>query len=68
MKVLSGMSIIIIPDISSKAVKIIRDKLSELKRNSVNAQIFDMTSGLNDDQLKEQGWYNADIEDVLRDF
>jgi hypothetical protein len=67
MKVLSGETVVIIPDISSKAVKIIKDKESLFQRNNIDAKIFDMTCGLTDDQLKNEGWYNADIEDVFRE-
>jgi hypothetical protein len=66
MKVLSGETVVIIPDISSKAEKIIKDKESLFQRNNIDAKIFDMTCGLTDDQLKNEGWYNADLEDVFR--
>jgi hypothetical protein len=66
MKVLSGETVVIIPDISSRAVKIMEDKGSLFQRYNINAKIFDMTSGLTDDQLKNEGWYNADVEDVFR--
>ena len=67
MNVLSGNTVIIIPDISSRAVKVMYDKLSLLHRYDINAKIFDMTCGLTDDQLKIEKWYNADIEDVFRE-
>jgi hypothetical protein len=68
MKGLSGETIIIIPDISSKAVQIMKDKMPLLQQFNINAKILDMTSGLSDDQLKQDGWYNADVEDVLRQY
>lgn len=66
MKVLSGESITIIPDISSKAVNIMRGKMPLFKQYNIRAKIFDMTSGLSDKQLRNEGWYNGDIEDVFR--
>jgi hypothetical protein len=43
-----------------------KDKESLFQRYHINAKILDMTSGLTDDQLKNEGWYNADVEDVFR--
>jgi hypothetical protein len=65
MKVLSGKTVIIIPDISSNALKIMQNKVPLFQYYDINAKIFDMSSGLTDDQLKSNGWYNADIEDMF---
>jgi hypothetical protein len=67
-KVLAGETIIIIPDISSKAIKVMTDKMPLFQKYHIHAKIFDMTEGLTDDQLKTKGWYNADVEDVLRRY
>ena len=66
MKVLSGETVIIIPDISSNALKIMQNKVALFQYYDINAKIFDMSNGLTDDQLKSNGWYNADVEDVFR--
>ncbi|MFT4805374.1 MAG: hypothetical protein ACI9YE_002590, partial [Psychroserpens sp.] len=67
-KVLAGETIIIIPDMSSKAIKVMTDKMPLFQKYHIDAKIFDMTEGLTDDQLKTKGWYNADVEDVLRRY
>lgn len=66
LKVLARKSIIIIPDISSKAVQIIRDKTPLMNQLDIDVKLFDMTSGLSDEKLRENDRYNADIEDVFR--
>jgi hypothetical protein len=65
-KVLPVETIIIIPDISSKAVKMVQGKTALFQHHTLSAKIFYTTSGLTDDQFKNKGGYNADIEDVLR--
>jgi hypothetical protein len=55
-KVLAGETIIIIPDRSSKAVKIMRDKMPSFQELNIDARILDMTGGLSDDELETKGW------------
>jgi hypothetical protein len=35
---------------------------------NIDARILDMTSGLSDDELETNGWYNDDVEDVLHEY
>tara|TARA_R110001592_G_scaffold352878_1_gene651175 strand:+ start:6067 stop:6231 length:165 start_codon:yes stop_codon:yes gene_type:complete len=53
---------------SNNAVSIMKNKLPYLSELGINAKIWDMTKGKTDHQLKEEGWYNCDLEDFLRKF
>ncbi|WP_157588819.1 DUF6371 domain-containing protein [Psychroserpens burtonensis] len=64
-KVLEGEKVTIVPDISENAVAIMKKKLPNLKRLGVEANIWDMTEGKTDKQLKIEGIYNCDLEDLL---
>lgn len=66
LKPLIGHTVLIIPDISENAVNIIYDKLPLLISMGINAKIWDMTEGKTDAQLKDEGIYNNDLEDVFR--
>ena len=68
LEVLKGRKIILIPDISSKAVEIMNNKLTHIIEMGIDAKIWNMTNGKTDDQLKKEGWYNCDLEDVFRAF
>lgn len=68
MKALAGETVVIIPDMSDNAVKIMKAKAEVFKSLHIKAKIFDMRSGLTDEELKVQGWYNSDIEDVFRNI
>lgn len=68
---LSGLinrKVILVPDISENAVEIMNKKLSNLLELGVDAKVWDMTNGKTDDQLKKEGSYNCDLEDVFRGF
>jgi hypothetical protein len=65
MKVLSGTNILIVPDLSEKAVSIATKRAQELKELNISAKIWDMRNGLNDEELKAKGFYNCDLEDFL---
>lgn len=65
---LVGKSVVIVPDMSEKAVEIINRKLPYLSSIGVKAKIWDMTNGKSDEQLKEEGLYNSDLEDVFNMF
>ncbi|WP_299382571.1 DUF6371 domain-containing protein [uncultured Lacinutrix sp.] len=63
---LIGHTVLIIPDMSEKDVEIISNKIIELTRIGVKASIWDMTNGRTDEQLKTDGDYNCDLEDIFR--
>lgn len=65
---LSGRKVILVPDMSENAVQIMRNKIPHLKELNIDVELWDMTQGKHDDQLKEEGWYNCDLEDVFRYF
>lgn len=67
-KCLIGHKVLIIPDMSEKDVQIIENKISELKQIGVDVNIWDMTNGRSDEQLKLDGEYNCDLEDLFRRF
>tara|TARA_R110002033_G_C3897081_1_gene239711 strand:- start:7665 stop:8177 length:513 start_codon:yes stop_codon:yes gene_type:complete len=66
LEALKNQKIIIIPDMSKKAVDIINNKISRIKELNIKAKVFDMSNNKDDNELKKTGWYNCDIEDVLR--
>tara|TARA_R110002073_G_scaffold57778_4_gene146614 strand:- start:4130 stop:5092 length:963 start_codon:yes stop_codon:yes gene_type:complete len=68
LKVLYGHDVILIPDISENAVSIMKGKMAHLNKFGIKAKIWDMTNGKTDKQLKKEGWYNCDLEDVFRAF
>jgi len=51
---------------SENAVSIILNKIPFLISFGINAKIWDMTEGKTDEQLKLEGIYNNDLEDVFR--
>lgn len=63
---LIGHTVLIIPDMSENAVDIIYEKIPLLLSMGINVKIWDMTDGKTDEQLKNQGIYNDDLEDVFR--
>ncbi|OUR93980.1 hypothetical protein A9Q87_04550 [Flavobacteriales bacterium 34_180_T64] len=68
LKVLKGKNIIIVPDMSKNAVSIMTSKMTYLNEIGIKAEIWDMTNGMSDEELKEAGWYNCDLEDFFRAF
>lgn len=66
LKPLIGHNGLIIPDMSEDAVSIILNKIPLLISFGINAKIWDMTDGKTDKQLKKEGIYNNDLEDVFR--
>ena len=66
MECLKGRNIILIPDMSEKALLIGRAKITDLKKICAEAKLWDMTEGKTDLQLKEEGIYNNDLEDYFR--
>lgn len=63
---LIGHNVLIIPDMSENAVSIILNKIPTLISLGINAKIWDMTESKTDEQLKLEGIYNNDLEDVFR--
>lgn len=63
---LIGYRVLIIPDISGRAVRVMEEKIPKMKRLGIRASIWDMTDGKTDEQLKEEGIYNDDLEDFFR--
>jgi hypothetical protein len=68
MKVLSGKTILIVPDLSENARNIAERKVEELSSINIDATIWDLSKGMNDDELKEKGYYNCDLEDFLKNL
>lgn len=68
MKVLSGKSILIVPDLSENARNIAEKKVLQLSELQIDAKIWDMSKGLTDIELKAKGYYNCDLEDFLKDL
>ncbi|WP_348811085.1 DUF6371 domain-containing protein [Flavobacterium maritimum] len=68
LKPLIGHTVLIIPDMSESAVNVIYDKIPLLITMGINAKVWDMTKGKTDEQLKTEGIYNDDLEDVFRRF
>ncbi|AOW20591.1 DUF6371 domain-containing protein [Urechidicola croceus] len=66
LKPLIGLKVILVPDISENAVAIMNSKLPYLLELGIDAKIWDMTNDKNDEQLKNEGWFNCDLEDVFR--
>ncbi|MHA6281123.1 DUF6371 domain-containing protein [Salinimicrobium sp. CAU 1759] len=65
---LRGHKILLIPDISEKAVDIAQAKIVYLKSIGVRATVWDMTEGKSDKQLLFKGIFNNDLEDLFRSF
>lgn len=65
-KALEGHRVIIIPDLSQNAMSIIQKKLPLLQQICCFVDILDLRNGKSDDQLKEEGIYNDDLEDFIR--
>lgn len=66
LQILTKKKVLIIPDISNNAVKIIKDKRQKFINLGIEAIIWDMTEGKSDIQLKEEEIYNSDLEDLLK--
>ncbi|WP_264550266.1 toprim domain-containing protein [Flavobacterium sp. N2820] len=67
-KVLKDFKVLIIPDMSENAVLVATKKVGELRLNGIDIKLWDMTEGKNDEQLKQEGIYNNDLEDFFREL
>jgi hypothetical protein len=65
-KALEGHRVIIIPDLSQNAMSIIQKKLPLLKQVCSYVDILDLRNGKSDEVLKQEGIYNDDLEDFIR--
>lgn len=63
---LIGHTVLIIPDMSENAVNIIYAKIPSLIAMGIIVRVWDMTEGKTDEELKNEGIYNNDLEDVFR--
>ena len=63
---LIGHTTLIVPDVSENAVNVIYQKIPTMLAMGINVKIWDMTEGKTDEQLKVEGIYNCDLEDVFR--
>ncbi len=68
LKVLIGHRVLLVPDMSENAVSILTKKIPFLLDLGIDAHIWDMTKGKSDTQLKKEGSYNCDLEDVFREL
>ena len=68
MKVLKGFKVLVVPDMSENAVSIINKKVYEMQSLKIDATIWDITDGRTDEQLKIDGVYNNDLEDVIKKY
>jgi hypothetical protein len=57
---------LIVPDLSVIARNIGESIAEELSSINIEATIWDLSKGMNDDELKEKEYYNCDLEDFLR--
>ena len=53
---------------SENAFTIIKKKILIFNEIGIDAEIWDMTNGKTDEQLKKEGLYNCDLEDFFRGF
>ncbi|GAB2777388.1 DUF6371 domain-containing protein [Salinimicrobium soli] len=62
---LKGHKVLLVPDMSEKAVSVAYDKLLLMRSKRVNIHIWDMTEGKGDKTLKKLNLYNRDLEDFF---
>lgn len=65
---LKGHKVLLIPDISNQAITAGHKKVEKLKDIGVNINLWDMRNGKSDEELKNKGIYNNDLEDYFRAF
>jgi hypothetical protein len=53
---------------SENAVAIMYDKLFQFRFLGIKASVWDMTEGKTNQELKDEGLYNCDLEDIFRLF
>lgn len=68
MACLKGHKVLLIPDLSHQAVLTAGKKVKQLKDLDVNINLWDMRNGKTDEELKNVGKYNNDLEDFFREL
>ncbi len=63
---LKGHKVLLIPDISDQAVMTGYKKVKQLEDLGVNINLWDMRNGKSDEELRNEGIYNNDLEDYFR--
>jgi hypothetical protein len=63
---LIGHNVLIVPDMENEFVIVAKKKVVEMRKIGVLTNIWDMTNGRSDDNLKKHGVYGNDLEDVFR--
>ena len=63
---LIGYRVLIVPDISRRAVEIMKETIPKMKNLGIRAFLWDMTRGKSDEQLKKECIHNDDLEDIFR--
>jgi hypothetical protein len=63
---LKGHKVLLIPDISNQAMVAAKKKVKQLKDLGVNIHVWDMRNGKSDEELRNEGIYNNDLEDYFR--
>lgn len=67
LKAIVGHKVLIVPDMSRTATDIMMGKRPFLKQMGIDANVWDMTKGKDDEQLKKEDVYNMDLEDFTRE-
>lgn len=65
---LIGHKVLVIPDMENDSVNIMKNKVSELRKNGVLANLWDLTNGKSDEELINTGVYGNDLEDIFRNI
>lgn len=63
---LRGHKVLLVPDMSEKAVSVAYNKLLLMRAKGVKANLWDMTDRKGDDKLKKLDLYNKDLEDFFQ--
>jgi hypothetical protein len=63
---LRGRNVLLVPDMSENAVSICYNKLFQLRYIGITSSVWDITEGKTDQELKNEGFYNCDLEDIFR--
>lgn len=64
--VLKGFRVLLIPDMSENAINIAMKKVIAMRKNGINIKLWDMTESKTDEELKSEGGFNNDLEDIFR--
>ncbi|MEH6537696.1 MAG: DUF6371 domain-containing protein [Psychroserpens sp.] len=68
-EVLKGYKkVLVIPDFSSNAINVMQKNIHQYRNIGVDIKMWDLTNGMTDEERKNKGIYNDDIEDILRNM